>query len=135
MSNYIYTTNGKYKKIKKTDVIEIFNDTAISTNGRCGPSNNQKVCPGNQCCSESGWCGGIQGKKSKWCFNKGIGLNMGYYDAGDGPDRCGSRFKNKTCLGNKCCDYFGQCGGTKGIPSVYCSHSGYGVMNGEYDGR
>jgi hypothetical protein len=32
MSNYIYTVNGEYKKIKKDDVIEMYSDSVISTN-------------------------------------------------------------------------------------------------------
>ena len=29
----------------------------LSTNGKCGTSNNNTVCPGNQCCSYNGGCG------------------------------------------------------------------------------
>lgn len=28
----------------------------ISTNDRCGPSNNNAMCPNDQCCSSAGWC-------------------------------------------------------------------------------
>ena len=69
MSNYIYTVNGEYKKIKKDDVIEMYGP-AISTDGRCGPSNGHKRCPDNQCCSSNGVCGGTRRKRnsrSEWC--------------------------------------------------------------------
>jgi hypothetical protein len=39
----------------------------ISTNGRCGPSYGNTACPGKQCCSIFGWCGGEAGKNDAWC--------------------------------------------------------------------
>jgi hypothetical protein len=80
MSNYIYTVNGEYKKIKKDDVIETLFNFDISTNGRCGPRNGKKRCPGNQCCSSSGWCGGTKGKYSSHCYRLGKGAFWGLYD-------------------------------------------------------
>ena len=29
----------------------------VSTDGRCGPAFGNKVCPGETCCSQYGWCG------------------------------------------------------------------------------
>ena len=40
-----------------------------STNDRCGPWHGSRKCPGNQCCSSSGWCGGTVGRNSSWCAN------------------------------------------------------------------
>lgn len=37
----------------------------ISTNGRCGPSYGNTICPPNQCCSKWSWCGG----GNDYCIN------------------------------------------------------------------
>ena len=57
-------------------------DLNVSTNGRCGPFHGDKRCPGKQCCSPHGWCGGSQGTFSSWCFNRdgNIGRDNGKYD-------------------------------------------------------
>lgn len=39
----------------------------FSTNERCGPKYGNKACPGKQCCSIYGVCGGSTGKKDLWC--------------------------------------------------------------------
>ena len=54
----------------------------VSTNGRCGPSFNDTICPGNQCCSTASWCGGSRGTKSAWCAdtNGYKGRDSGKYD-------------------------------------------------------
>jgi hypothetical protein len=61
----------------------------ISRNGRCGPAFNNTKCPGNQCCSFSGWCSGDRGTYSAWCFANwagNVGRDNGIYDgAYDGP--------------------------------------------------
>jgi len=41
----------------------------ISTDGKCGPENGNTTCPGSQCCSRFGWCGGNLGGYSDWCIN------------------------------------------------------------------
>lgn len=52
-----------------------------STNGRCGSSgNNNKRCPGRQCCSNSNWCGGTQGTRSAWCNGSGNKGGISRYD-------------------------------------------------------
>lgn len=54
----------------------------VSTNGRCGPSFNDTICPGKQCCSGASWCGGSRGKKSAWCYGwtNSKGRDGGKYD-------------------------------------------------------
>jgi hypothetical protein len=56
----------------------------MSTDGRCGPNNNNTKCPiiaGNKtCCSMYGWCGGVQGGNDAWCNNGGKGIENGKYD-------------------------------------------------------
>lgn len=52
----------------------------VSTNGRCGPSFNDTICPGKQCCSASSWCAGTQGTQSAWCYYNKKGRNGGKYD-------------------------------------------------------
>ena len=37
------------------------------TDQRCGPNHGGKKCPGKECCSSSGYCGGHDGNKSDWC--------------------------------------------------------------------
>ena len=39
----------------------------FSTNGQCGPSNNNTACTGTSCCSIFGWCGGSKGGNDDWC--------------------------------------------------------------------
>lgn len=54
---------------------------------RCGENFNNTKCPEQgQCCSEDGFCGGLQGEKSVFCFNQYTGINNGAYD---GPARDG----------------------------------------------
>ena len=52
----------------------------ISTNYKCGPQNDNTHCPGTQCCSQFGWCGGQIGKKSDWCHDNNHGTLDGHYD-------------------------------------------------------
>ena len=55
----------------------------VSTNGRCGPFQGYTRCPGTQCCSSYGWCGGERGEYSGHCYdrNRGsIGRDKGKYD-------------------------------------------------------
>jgi len=62
--------------------------SAISTDGRCGPTYNKR-CPNPLCCSIHGWCGGSIGTKSSWCNNQNgnswIGINNGSYDGKPSP--------------------------------------------------
>lgn len=57
----------------------------VSKDGRCGPSFNNTKCfsiNGNKtCCSQFGWCGGVQGSNDAWCANSGKGVENGKYDA------------------------------------------------------
>jgi hypothetical protein len=60
-------------------------DANISTNGRCAWANNNKRCPGRQCCSSSGWCAGNIGTQSAWCSKyQSSGGWVGYNSSYDG---------------------------------------------------
>jgi len=61
----IATTNYNAAKINPVSGGPI----TISTNGRCGPAFGNTTCPGSQCCSPWGWCGGTLGTHSDWCIN------------------------------------------------------------------
>jgi hypothetical protein len=74
MSNYIYSANGEYTKIGNIYFTETFQ---ISTDGRCGKNHGGKHCPGTQCCSKDGWCGGKKGKRSDFCYAKNGGKDRG----------------------------------------------------------
>jgi len=115
-----------------------------SKDGRCGPS-IEKRCPGSQCCSEYGWCGGQKGVKSDYCtsmqkIDETKHTLGGYYNYFDGIDinnfkmtvkedvsnkPCGTGHGN--CPGNECCKLTkwvpmeGVCGGNKPDKSNYCS--------------
>ena len=52
----------------------------VSTDGRCGPQFGNKVCPGDTCCSQYGWCGGKQGTTSAWCSDGQQGIQNGKFD-------------------------------------------------------
>ena len=52
----------------------------ISTNGRCGPQFGNTSCPGSQCCSQWGWCGGSVGTYSDWCSKTNSGAYGPLYD-------------------------------------------------------
>ena len=52
----------------------------ISTDGRCGVDFENKRCPGTQCCSKYGWCGGERGKPSDWCATNNRGVSDGKFD-------------------------------------------------------
>jgi hypothetical protein len=59
--------NGKPVSTAKYDGINTFRDVkidkknfVISTDGKCGLKNNNKICPPKQCCSKEGLCGTTQ---------------------------------------------------------------------------
>jgi hypothetical protein len=51
----------------------------VSQNNMCGPDYGTR-CPGNQCCSQTGWCGGEKGKFSTYCRHADHGHWNGEYD-------------------------------------------------------
>lgn len=55
----------------------------VSYNGRCGPDYGR--CPGDQCCSLSGWCGGEKGISGAYCNYAGHGAGMGCMMAYNSP--------------------------------------------------
>jgi hypothetical protein len=76
--------------------------TEITKDGRCGPKYNNKICPGNQCCSKYGWCGGAIGTGSEWCSGtNNRGINDGVYDGHH--NQCGhDEICRATLQGSKC---------------------------------
>jgi len=99
----------------------------INSNIKCGPMNNNNICPDNECCSENGTCG----ITSLYC-GKGCQIDYGRCDdsqissvtstlrqanikmSKDG--KCGPKNNNTICPNNKCCSKYGYCGTT----STYC---------------
>lgn len=53
----------------------------LSTDGGCGPNNNDKACPGMKCCSMFGFCGGFKGQNDYYC-----GTNHGFEGLYDGRE-------------------------------------------------
>ena len=52
----------------------------VSKNGRCGRIFGGTICPGRQCCSSNGWCGGSVGGYSAYCAFNNKGVANGKYD-------------------------------------------------------
>lgn len=121
----------------------------ISTNGRCGIDHGNTICPGAQCCSKDGWCGGEIGNKSDWCSVEKKSGNyttwVGDQSEYDGIDinkmSVNYEFKRtitqptpsscygKKCPGYMCCNQDYECGGDKTSYSrdgTYCTRSSYG---------
>ena len=67
----------------KNDNKEKIETYPVTKNGRCGPE-HKTSCPGSQCCSKFGWCGGSKGTNDEWCMNKTSGDWNGKFD-GSGP--------------------------------------------------
>ena len=62
MSYCYYTAQGEVKC--NNNITENF---AVSTNGKCGPTNDYNTCPTGQCCSDYGFCGGTHLNNSSAC--------------------------------------------------------------------
>jgi hypothetical protein len=57
----------------------------VSKNGRCGSAFGATICPGGQCCSNYGWCGGSVGQYSAYCSDRNKGVSNGKYDGVPAP--------------------------------------------------
>jgi hypothetical protein len=57
----------------------------VSKNGRCGSAFGETICPGGQCCSNFGWCGGSVGQYSAHCSDRNKGVSNGKYDGVPAP--------------------------------------------------
>jgi len=106
----------------------------ISTDGKCGPKNNNTICPNNGCCSKYGYCG----TSDAHCGN-GCEVNYGRCN-GSSPivstttttttttttkpntqptasdQKCGPKNKNAKCPTGECCSKYGYCG----LTNAYC---------------
>ena len=95
---------------------------AYSTDGRCGPNNNNLQCDPNgsmgPCCSGYGWCGSDAAHCGDGCVS-GCKTTTPVKATEPRPDgRCGSTYGGATCdpkgsFGG-CCSKYGYCGNTPG---------------------
>jgi hypothetical protein len=127
----------------------------VTKDGKCGPANNNTKCPGNQCCSQFGWCGGDASglAASDWCPNVTItykfagmngmnemndGITVGTYDGipvfppniqttVSTNGKCGPLNNNTSCPGAQCCNSAGLCGGSSEKKSDYCNATISGI--------
>jgi len=116
----------------------------VSKDGKCGPRNNNTVCPAGECCSKYGYCGTTDDHCIKYCVSEfGVCKNSG----GDvviptsttttttvpapGPTnppsgevskdgKCGPRNNNTVCPAGECCSRYGYCGTTNDHCVKYC---------------
>lgn len=74
--------NSSTTNYTKDDATKCLNwkNYPITRNGKCGPQNGSTACPGTQCCSENGICGGVSGTSSASCYIDNHGYRNGYYD-------------------------------------------------------
>jgi len=89
------------------------NSNNISTNGKCGPKNGNKVCPSGKCCSKYGWCGTSDDHCKAGCQSE-----FGKCTSTDG--RCGPKYGNQVCSSGKCCSKYGWCGTTDDHCMIGC---------------
>jgi len=83
---------------------------SISTDGRCGPNNDDKVCPNGQCCSLYGWCG----IGDEFCGNGCLKIYGQCFSTSNSKDvishdgRCSDN--GRKCPNGQCCSRYGWCG-------------------------
>jgi len=118
----------------------------VSTDGRCGPNNNNTICPNNQCCSKYGYCGTEDDYCVKYCvpgYGQCKGTNTTQKTttkttttknstptgkvSTDGT--CGPNHNNTVCPNNQCCSKYGYCGTDDDYCVKYCV-PGYGQCKG-----
>jgi len=147
------TTSKKSTTKKKTTTTTKINPTSTikySVDGRCGPDYGNTVCNGNRCCSKYGWCGTEKGHCGSGC-QKGFGkcnadkttttkkstTKKKTTITKNDPtptikystdDRCGPKYGNTVCKGNRCCSKYGWCGTEKGHCGLGCQE-GFGKCN------
>jgi len=66
------TSTKKNKKTTTTQKTKTINskESNISTNGKCGPKNGNKVCPKGKCCSKKGYCGETDAYCKSGCLSE-----------------------------------------------------------------
>ena len=134
-----------FSKPKPIDPTVNWKGYKYSTDGKCGPVFGNTACPGNQCCSSNGYCGGTKDGNDAYCGTE-HGY-VGYYDdqqpskshpttnwkgyATSTDGRCGPDFNNKGCGDSSCCSTLGYCGGVTGGADAWCKTMN--LSNGIYD--
>lgn len=113
LSDVVQTFSGHKSQYDGKNIgdIEIFKGNTtfsdVSNNGRCGSQGNNKKCPGNQCCSMWGWCGGSKPAMSifycdvvtlKW---NGRTYSLTYKGSQSDYDGTGEYWKPGTVKGTK----------------------------------
>ncbi|ORY37708.1 hypothetical protein LY90DRAFT_459306 [Neocallimastix californiae] len=89
----------------------------VSKDGKCGPRNNNTVCPAGECCSKYGYCGTTDDHCIKYCVSE-FGICKNSNVSKDG--KCGPRNNNTVCPAGECCSKYGYCGTTDDHCIKYC---------------
>jgi len=105
--------------------------TNISTDGKCGPKNGNKICPNNECCSQYGYCGSTFEYCDSGC-QTGFGKCNNVENEISTDGRCGPNYGNKTCPDDLCCSKHGYCGNTPEYCDSDCLPL-FGYCNEDYD--
>ncbi|KAG4083182.1 hypothetical protein H8356DRAFT_1750481 [Neocallimastix lanati (nom. inval.)] len=141
-------TNKSTTSAKRTETPNS-NKVVVSTDNKCGPDNDKKVCPSGSCCSKYGHCG----TSEKYC-NVEYGCQIGFgkcykvittkktatakytstkkvststtvtakaksSSSANTGEKCGPENGNKVCPSNQCCSKYGNCGTSE----KYCDTS------------
>ncbi|KAG4090649.1 hypothetical protein H8356DRAFT_1052772 [Neocallimastix lanati (nom. inval.)] len=118
---------GECNKTTTTQKTKTINskESNISTNGKCGPKNGNKICPKGKCCSKKGYCGETDAYCKSGCQSE-FGVCKDTKKSSTKKTtktsliskngKCGPKNGNKICPNNKCCSQYGYCGTSK----AYC---------------
>jgi len=132
------TTKTKSTTINTTTSNASSTSHPISTDGRCGPKNNNTVCPNNQCCSKYGWCGtlndycdtGCQPEFGR-CSSSSSSTTTSTHTSSTSTSlplskdgRCGVDYGTR-CPYGRCCSSYGWCSDKESHCNSGCQH-GYG---------
>ncbi|KAH7126810.1 glyoxal oxidase N-terminus-domain-containing protein [Dendryphion nanum] len=134
-----------YRKEFRRDFTIDKRQGAVSTDGTCGPQNQNRICAANSpvykgtCCSAYGWCGDSPAHCGTGCVSGCNGqpanpptnptnppATGGTAPRADG--RCGKDFAGATCAAGGafggCCSAYGYCGNTEGhcLPANGCQN-------------
>jgi hypothetical protein len=164
-SNYATGTESRWMCKSGDDIFPLsLAGGGVSTNGKCGPNNNETICPGSQCCSDEGWCGGTKGDgtyptSGPWCayetnytqykYGDARGTAGGIYDGTSPPPpkpptrvvstngKCGPMNNETVCPGKQYCALSGPVSGQDGKCGTATMAPTWksGYWGGAYDGK